>query len=201
MKCARRRFSASGNCISRIVLNFSSDIPGLFITRAACTEAGALTTRMASQRSLAPGLEQKRDIEDNQWRTGREGAQKCLLVLPHERMHDGFELPHPVGPVEHRGAEFLAIDRSIRHRPRKRRADQRRRAPAIERVDSRIRVVNRNAEASENIRRCGFAHADRTGQAEDKAHAVLSMSPRISASSSGVTDGVTPNHRAKPGTA
>src|SRR5262249_33647260 len=52
-KCARRRFSTSGICLSRMASSFASVMPGRARTRARCTPKGADTTTTASTRPLA----------------------------------------------------------------------------------------------------------------------------------------------------
>jgi len=96
--------------------------------------------------------------------------------------------------------ELLPIDLAVSRGARKRRFDGTRSRTIVELVHFGIGVANANAKRPQARRHGRLAHADGTGEAEDE-HQPPSMSATMTARSSSVTSGVTPNHRSKPGTA
>ena len=137
--------------------------------------------------------------------TGARAAIACarnsVALGAHERMHDRLEFLQPAGLAYHLLGQRLAIDDAVRDGARKGLGDERRGGAAVERVHGGVGVVHRHAERPEHARRHRLSHADRAGEAEDEGHRPLTMSASIKARSAGVTFGVTPNQRPKPGTA
>jgi hypothetical protein len=155
--------------------------------------------RIATRR--ASGFEEERDVEDREGGARRPGPlQKSLLLGSHEGVDDGFEGPHALRLADHQGSELRPVDLTIGDRAREGGFDERCRGSAIERMHAGVRVVHRHAEPAKDRCGCGFAHADGAREAEHEGHRRPSISATMRARSSGVTCGVTPNQRAKPGT-
>ncbi len=167
-KSARRRFSVSGTCRAIIAENRSSVMPARAMTRAFCTASGADTTATASTALSAPGLVEQGNVEHHQARArgarlGQEGGPRLL----HERVHDGLEPAQHAGVVEDALAQEFPVDHAVLRGSGKRLLDRRDRGSRVERMHGRIGVEHPDAGLAEHGRRRRFAHADRTGQAED----------------------------------
>ena len=151
---------------------------------------------------LASALKQERNVEDHHRPARRNGGgHEVLLRPPHQRVNDGLEPFHCGVVAQHPGRQGGPVDHTVPHRPRKSGLDRWRCHAAIQRVHRRVGVVHRHAGFAEYGGRRRFSHADRAGHADYERHRWPSMSSTIRARSSGVTVGVTPNQRAKPGTA
>ena len=125
----------------------------------------------------------------------------CAAVLPHQRMHDGLQRLQALRVVENGRAKLRPVDDALHDGAGKGFFDRLCGPAPVEPVHGRIGIVNGDAEPAEKIGGGRFAHADGTGEPEHEGHREPSISARINARSSGVTYGVTPNQRRKPGTA
>ena len=200
-KSARARFSASDSCRLSSASSFAGVMPG----RAEHARPLHLFRRAHHHGDIDAGsgigLEQERDLEH-----GELGALPLLLAqeielgLHHHRMHDGFELFQLLGRAGHLLREQRPVDLALAHGRWKRGFDRRHRLALIEPVHLGVGVAHRHAALAEVLGRGGLAHADRAGETDDQHHDA-SRCATTWARSSGVTSGLTPNQRSKPGTA
>ena len=185
-----------------IAANFSSVMPGAGEDARALHLRGAVTTRTASQ-SRSPPVSNRSGMSSTA--TGARAATAAVRNASRSARTSGCTIASSSfrrsGSTEHLLAERRTIDDPVRDGAGKCFRDERGGGAAIERVHDRIGVVDGNAERPEHRRGRRLAHADRAGEAEHEGHRLPSISAAIRARSAGVTVGVTPNQRAKPGTA
>ena len=121
---------------------------------------------------VAAGLEQQRDIQDDDVRAVGLGLlEETDPVASHQRVDDGVEALEFVRLAEHGLAQRLAVDLAVLDHARKRRANRpdRRAALVVEGVDRRVGVVDRHARLAEHRRGRRLAHAVTTEQRDDLA--------------------------------
>ena len=90
-------------------------------------------------------------------------------------MHDLLQPLDGGGIAEHALAELVAVDLAVFGRAGKRRLDQRRGLAVVEPVHGGVGIMHRHALLGEHLRRGGFSHAERAGQAEDEHNFSLRM--------------------------
>ena len=96
-----------------------------------CSQAGADTTATAIAEALAAGLEQQRNIENDQrLALPPRPAEERLALTRHQRVQDAFERGERRGLAENTRAEGATIDRAIPDHAGKRRVDHRNRQTA-----------------------------------------------------------------------
>lgn len=141
-----------------------------------CKHAAALNVRRGGHDDggidvrVATAFEEQRNVErDDRRAVLPRLRQKCLLRLPHERMHDLFEAEASFSIAENRRAELRTIDTPGAGRARKRRLDRRKRsaAGALQPVHLCIRIEHGHARAAQHRRHRRLSHADRTGETQD----------------------------------
>ena len=178
-------------------------------TRARCTAAGAVTTRVASQRALAAGLEEERHVEDREPAApALAGREEAPLARADEGVEDRLQRGQRVRIREDLGAERSPVDRAlgacVRPGIGKAREHRRHGGPAgpEQTVDRRIGVVNPCAASPERTGHGRLAHADRAGEPKDDHRPTPRQSPSAAkARSAAVASASAPNQAAKPGRA
>ena len=165
---------------------------------------GAVTTTTASQRR-SPPVSNSSGMSSTATgaRGGRAPARNASSLGAHQRMHDRLELASgAAGSPSTRAPKRRAVDDPVRDGAGKRRLDQRGRR----RRDRGDAPPRRHRAPERRARRNIAAVADLPMPIEPvrprtKVIAVPSISATISGAQRGVTSGVTPNQRSKPGTA
>ncbi len=130
--------------------------------------------------------------------------KKRILLFSHQRMHNRLKRAHRPGIAEDFPRQPCPVDLAVDGGSGKRCLYERHSLAFIEPMHRGVGIVHWHAGFPKEPGCRAFAHADGAGEADDEHHPPADLA-RISASmiarSSAVTVGVTPNHRAKPGTA
>src|SRR5262249_22167339 len=88
--------------------------------------------------------------------------------LPHQWMHDCFELFDSGGMVQDAAPKLVAVNLASGCRSREGRFDQRCCLGLIEPVHHRVGIMDRNTFFGEHFRRGGLPHAKRTRETQNK---------------------------------
>ena len=144
-------------------------MPGRSNARRRWISAGADTTTTASQPRSPPGFEQERNIEHHHGRTAdlRIGDE-FVPRSGDQGMHDSFQASQRRIVAKNHFRKLGAVDLAAFGRTGEGTLDRRHGFALIKRVHDGIGIMNRHAEFGKKLRGPRFAHAERTGQAENE---------------------------------
>jgi len=124
--------------------------------------------------ALAPGLEKQRNVENGDGGAGSaRPREEAIAPRRHQRMYDRLESLHRGIVTDHMLAEQRPVDAPLACRAGKGGLDGSNGFRAIEIMHCGIRIMDGAAGFAKQIRRGGFAHADRTGEAEHEGHHLI----------------------------
>jgi hypothetical protein len=117
----------------------------------------------------AADFEQERDIEnDDGIAAGLRRGEELVPRFADQRVHDGLKPCQRRLVIDDHGGELAAIDLAAGGAAGKGRLDGGSRAAFVKRMHGGVGIVHRHAGLGEELRGCGFAHADRAGQTQHK---------------------------------
>lgn len=158
--------------------------------------------------AVSAGLEQERNVEDDERSAGGSGAgEEPGALATDEWMNDPLENRKERAILQDRAAQTGTVDAAPHERAGNERRDRRDgiAARSLEPVDRGVGVEDRDLGAAEQSRDRGFTHGDAAGEPDHAQGArvgqVAGMSIAIRALTSASMSGSTPNQAVKPGLA